>query len=569
MHVASAIRPSVSRVRASAAAYALLMIMVMGASIAQAQAINWTDVSSSYSLPAGVKIFAGTRPSPALSAWYIDVDMTNPAIAVRPYLTSSTANVATLNARFGAIASVNGGVFSGSTSLATVVYPFDVRAQNVAAVTRNAMSYPVIRSFFGVDKNRQMHVNWIYHFDATLGGIRTFAAPLPDTYNDPTPEPTPQAAQGSAYPDLLLGIGGAPTLVKGSAVHVTLNEEIIWGSGIAEDTSAADPRTAIGYTAAGHCIMLAADGRNINGSVGLGLGELARVMISLGCVEAMNLDGGGSTQIAVGSQTLNGQSSRAVPSIFSVIVADSLNLPATPTFEKIIDSGDSSCSINGGGWFESANSGWYGATKSLLHTTGDGTATAVFRPNLPTATTYQLFGWWVAASNRCTNTPFIVYHAGTIDTVRLNQTANGQQWSAIGTYFFAGGAADSIVISNQSANAGQYVVADAIRLISYDAGFTGVHEVDAAVPATFHLAQNFPNPFNPSTVIRYSLATRGQVLLEVFDVLGRRVAVLVDAMQPAGWHEVRFDGSGLSSGTYLCSLRAGGYTESRKLILMR
>jgi hypothetical protein len=177
--------------------------------------------------------------------------MNNPNIAVRPYLTANPANVSTLSATFGAIASVNGGVFSGSQSASSVVYPSAARAQNVSAVTRNGMLCPVIRSFFGIDKNRNMRVDWIYHFDATLAGSYTFTSPLPFSFNDPAPKPAPIASQGSPYQDLLVGIGGVPVLLKAGKVNITYNEEIVWGSGIASDTAVPDPRTAVGYTAQG------------------------------------------------------------------------------------------------------------------------------------------------------------------------------------------------------------------------------------------------------------------------------------------------------------------------------
>ncbi len=88
-------------------------------------------------------------------------------------------------------------------------------------------------------------------------------------------------------------------------------------------------------------------------------------------------------------------------------------------------------------------------------------------------------------------------------------------------------------------------------------------------PASYSLAQNFPNPFNPTTTIRYSLAHRSQVTLAVFNALGERVATLVNEMQESGTHDARFDASGLASGVYFYRLLAGSYVETRQLVLMK
>ena len=89
------------------------------------------------------------------------------------------------------------------------------------------------------------------------------------------------------------------------------------------------------------------------------------------------------------------------------------------------------------------------------------------------------------------------------------------------------------------------------------------------IPETYKLSQNFPNPFNPTTVISWQLPAGGPVNLSVFDLAGQRVAVLVDDKQPAGSHQIEFDATGLASGVYLYRLEAGSYTESKKMILMK
>ncbi|HTY59788.1 MAG TPA: T9SS type A sorting domain-containing protein, partial [Bacteroidota bacterium] len=86
---------------------------------------------------------------------------------------------------------------------------------------------------------------------------------------------------------------------------------------------------------------------------------------------------------------------------------------------------------------------------------------------------------------------------------------------------------------------------------------------------TFSLEQNYPNPFNPSTTIRYNVAHRTHVTLTVFDILGEKVATLVNGVQEPGQHYVRFDAAGLASGAYFYRLQADGFVKTGQLHLVR
>ena len=98
---------------------------------------------------------------------------------------------------------------------------------------------------------------------------------------------------------------------------------------------------------------------------------------------------------------------------------------------------------------------------------------------------------------------------------------------------------------------------------------TGVADRNEGPPVAFALDQNYPNPFNPSTTIRYALPNRSKVTLTVFNLLGEEVAHLVEGEKEAGFHEVQFDADNLESGVYLCRLQAGGFTQTRKLMILR
>jgi hypothetical protein len=92
-------------------------------------------------------------------------------------------------------------------------------------------------------------------------------------------------------------------------------------------------------------------------------------------------------------------------------------------------------------------------------------------------------------------------------------------------------------------------------------------EVEA--PKEFALFQNHPNPFNPSTTIRYALPQRSLIALSVFNTLGQHVAQLVNGDMEAGYYEVKFDATGLPSGMYFYRMQAGTFVETRKLLLVR
>jgi hypothetical protein len=86
---------------------------------------------------------------------------------------------------------------------------------------------------------------------------------------------------------------------------------------------------------------------------------------------------------------------------------------------------------------------------------------------------------------------------------------------------------------------------------------------------TYALEQNYPNPFNPSTKINYSIAQDGLVEIEIVDILGRRIATLVNEFQTKGNHYKTFDASHLSSGIYLYRIKSGEFVQTRKMLLLK
>ncbi|GAB4290190.1 MAG: hypothetical protein Kow0098_08590 [Ignavibacteriaceae bacterium] len=94
-------------------------------------------------------------------------------------------------------------------------------------------------------------------------------------------------------------------------------------------------------------------------------------------------------------------------------------------------------------------------------------------------------------------------------------------------------------------------------------------EVEVLPPLQFALEQNFPNPFNPSTTIRFSIPGQNFTRLAVYDVLGKEVAILINETLEAGFHEIQFDASSLPSGAYFYRIQAGDFVQVRKMLLSK
>lgn len=105
--------------------------------------------------------------------------------------------------------------------------------------------------------------------------------------------------------------------------------------------------------------------------------------------------------------------------------------------------------------------------------------------------------------------------------------------------------------------------------LKYSSTVTSVRESSNKIPISFALKQNYPNPFNPSTTIQFAVATQAHVTLNVFDVLGRKVATLVDETLAAREYKVSFEGSNLPNGIYFYRLDAGQFSQAKKLTLLK
>ena len=103
----------------------------------------------------------------------------------------------------------------------------------------------------------------------------------------------------------------------------------------------------------------------------------------------------------------------------------------------------------------------------------------------------------------------------------------------------------------------------------FPAGVTSVEEISSITPIDYNLSQNYPNPFNPSTTINFTIPGNELVTLKIFNILGSEVATLVNQNLAPGSYKFNFDAQNLASGVYLYELKAGNFTEIKKMNLLK
>jgi uncharacterized lipoprotein YddW (UPF0748 family) len=174
---------------------------------------------------------------------------------------------------------------------------------------------------------------------------------------------------------------------------------------------------------------------------------------------------------------------------------------------------------------------------------------------------------------------YTVYYNNGADslTTTIDQSEfRNRGWMHIGNVYLEQGPKDVVKIKASDASGG-VVFADATMLLidrkkSPDVQIpvsTSIENTENELPTGITLHPAYPNPFNPTTTLRYELNTPQPVKFAVYDLLGREVSVLVDQLMPAGIHESRFDASGLSSGIYVTRLQAGNQVLTGKLTLIK
>lgn len=251
--------------------------------------------------PTGIQVYLNKKPINSKTTVMYAVVFDPKLIELKPIASATNKKVSDfysdeISQKF---ACINAGFFGTNASYSLSMFNGTIDAINIKSLSRqyngaNATYYPT-RAAFGLKADHTADVTWVYHVGSGNGTLYSYPAPSPNLLNS-APQAVPSATfpSGGAIWNVTTAIGGSPMLIKNGNLNISDDAELI-----AIDNNSSRARSAIGYTANNKVIVLAVEGNNTNGGTGLTLAELAQVMKDMGCIGAINLDGGGSTALYV------------------------------------------------------------------------------------------------------------------------------------------------------------------------------------------------------------------------------------------------------------------------------
>lgn len=294
-----------------------------------AQQVQWKNVSNEFNLNASsIQVFTSTNSTlndSAFKAYYVRIKTKDPSIQLG--VDTTLFRRATPTGFYEKLAQptivMNASFFEfkNNTNLNVLVNQGHVLAlnkQDIEGKGKDSLTYThVLCSAIGMDKKGKMDVVYTYTDSISQHVLYQQHPITPIKDGNPSWATTNNALADLKKWKIQWAVGGGPVLVKDGAVFITNNEEKKFaGKAIADH----HPRTAMGYTPSGDLILLAVQGRMKNIAIGTTLPETAQMLIDLGCIEAINLDGGGSSCLLInGKETIKpsdptGQ--RPVPAVF-------------------------------------------------------------------------------------------------------------------------------------------------------------------------------------------------------------------------------------------------------------
>ncbi len=289
---------------------------------------KWENVSSRFgSLPASVKVYLSTDSlnGRAFRAYYVEADLKDRKLE---FTTETGGGKRYTPSQYDSIYGpsylvMNGTFFSFQTNqnLNVVIRNGKMEAYNVPALKSQAPDsfyYPT-RSAIGISRSRKADVAWLFTDTAEAYPYAFQDSPI--LAKGINPDPSFRDLQTNdqwKFWRMKTAIGGGPVLVKNGKKFITNREEQMFPTGLND----LHPRTAMGYTKNRKLILLVVEGRSKGVAEGISLDEMAELFVELKCVEALNLDGGGSSCLLVnGKETIrpsDRQGQRAVPAVFMI-----------------------------------------------------------------------------------------------------------------------------------------------------------------------------------------------------------------------------------------------------------
>lgn len=292
--------------------------------------VTYTDITPT-DVPSEIKVYKAStevtgRPT---NIWYAVADLSTGNVVLRTICPSSAQKTSVYaKANVGTpYVFTNGGYFGSGASVSYVLDQGNLIADNTSSLSRT-YTYYVSRGVFGVTSTGAASVCWRYGGNAS-GGPYFYDTPIPQIDGASNLKPTETFPSEAIDPAYYSGVGGGPVLLKDGKMRINfLMEGSVYLSNFElfpsdiYSSSTRQPRTAVGRTADGKVVLMVVDGRNSGVSEGVILTDLARLMKGVGCVDAMNLDGGGSSVFCAGQSltVLNRPSSSGVErAVFSMI----------------------------------------------------------------------------------------------------------------------------------------------------------------------------------------------------------------------------------------------------------
>ncbi|WP_205500624.1 phosphodiester glycosidase family protein [Rufibacter psychrotolerans] len=278
-------------------------------------------------LPASVKVFttSDSLDGKPFKAYYLEADLKDPKLEVltrvgngkrytpQQYYTQEPGNVlAVVNTTFFS--------FADNRNLNLVINNGKVLAPQASVRRKNpkgtdTLTYYPTTGAIGFFRNRTADVAWAYNVGKKKKTVELAAPYDTDVNGQPAPEPSKRTVKEIKRWKPQTAVGGGPVLVQNGKVRITAEEEMRGGAGF----RGPHPRTVMGYTPDQKLIILMVEGRNKGVAEGASLDQLAKLMVDLGCQEALNLDGGGSSALYVkGKDTIkpsDKEGQRPVPAV--------------------------------------------------------------------------------------------------------------------------------------------------------------------------------------------------------------------------------------------------------------
>jgi len=264
--------------------------------------LDWTLIDSiNQDLPEGIRVFQAIHSEANVRAWYVRVQESLPQIETRVVVSTDDDRRETVSDfanRLKVPVMINGGYFRMDLNPADHVGILKVNDTLIHAATssvlRAELRFYLHRAAIGFDKDDKVDINWV---SSNGDSVFSWSRPIHNKPELPGEKNDTSHRQLWTYRDIL---GGGPLLIRGGEIFIPIDEEVFFGTSIPE----VHPRTAAGITKDGDLILLLVDGRQLV-SRGVDLLELANILLNLGCIDAINLDGGGSSALVVNGKLLN------------------------------------------------------------------------------------------------------------------------------------------------------------------------------------------------------------------------------------------------------------------------